>query len=175
MSEFIPPNELEISQTLKYQEYTPNKISVSGREIDGRTGLDDKEIEGRTGDTVIYFGGTFENPDSKSTEDLKQSWADYSGNTCYSFSATANPEEVLKFIEEKGLINIVLAGYSQGTMRAIEVAKKLEENGKTTNGLILLEPTSLYEQKNLPKKFVSEIFDMMKIQEQYKKSKLNKK
>lgn len=158
MSEFISPNGPEISQTLKYQEYKPKESSVSG-----------KEINRATGDTVIYFGGTFENPDSKSTEELKQSWADYSGKTCYSFLATENPEEVLKFIEEKGLTNIVLAGYSQGAMRAVEVAKRLEEKNGTTNGLILLEPTSLYEQEDLPKKFMSEISKTVEIFGEYKK------
>lgn len=160
MSEMYPNNP-EINQTLKHKEYRPKQTSVSGKEIT------EKQI---TGDTVIYFGGTFENPDSKSTEDLKQSWADYSGNICYSFLATADPEEVLKFIEENGLTNVVLAGYSQGAMRAVEVTKRLEEKEKTTNGLILLEPTSLYKQEDLPKKFVGEISKTVESFGKYKKS-----
>lgn len=162
MSELISFSELENKQTLKYERHMPNKVSISGKEIDGKTNIFGKEIKGRTGDTVIYFGGTFETPNSKSTNDLKQSLADYSGNTCYSFLATANPEEVFKFIEEKGLNNIVLVGYSQGAMRAVELTKKLEERGKVTNGLILLEPTSLYEQKNLFKNFMGEISETVK-------------
>ncbi|MDD4938110.1 MAG: hypothetical protein PHX34_03830 [Candidatus Shapirobacteria bacterium] len=161
MSE-ISPNSPEINQTLKHKEYRPKQTSVSGKEIT------EKQI---TGDTVIYFGGTFENPDSKSTEDLKQSWADYSSNICYSFLATADPEEVLKFIKEKGLTNIVLTGYSQGAMRAVELARILEKNNQIKiNGLVLLEPTSLYKQENLSKKFISEISKTVESFGKYKKS-----
>ncbi len=157
MSEFISPSETETRQPLKYQEYYPNSLSVSGKEIDGQIDLNGKEIKGRTGDTVIYFGGTFENPDSKSTEELKQSLADYSGNTCYSFLATTNPEDVLKFIKEKNLDlkDIVLFGYSQGSNTATKLAKM---TGKGINGLILAEPTSMYEQKQLTWNFIKEGF-----------------
>lgn len=180
------PNSPEFNQFLKYQEYCPNKISISGR-----------EIKKTTEDIVFYFGGTFENYDSKSTEDLKQSFADYSGNTCYSFSATAKIDDIFEFIKkikqeskEQGKNpRFVFSSYSQGSTLNIGLTKKvLDWNNEIANNLvltdknqeemsdvfeksdiielggsILLAPTSLYPQENLRNKFKSEIQRTMEV------------
>lgn len=129
----------ESQRRLFYTEYQPHTISVSG-----------KEIQPVISANVIYFGGTFETPSAPSTSDLRQSWADYGGSTSFAFLPTEDIRDVYRFIEERGLKDVVLAGFSQGAMRAIELAKLIQQQGLnvSVNGLVLLAPTALYDQKD---------------------------
>jgi len=108
---------------------------------------------------VIYFGGTFEEVDSKATEELKQYWANYSNSSLFAFEARVDANEVINFIEGKSIDNLVLAGYSQGAQKAVEISNLLEEKKKDrvkNNGLILIEATGLYDEDKLTSKFISE-------------------
>ncbi len=133
--DFIPTQEQ--NKRLYYTEFKPHEFSVSG-----------KEVRPIISANIIYFGGTFETPHTPSTADLRQSWADYSGSNSFAFMPTENAEDVRQFIKGRGLKNVVLAGYSQGAMRAIELAKLMQGEGSeaSVEGLVLLEPTGLYQQ-----------------------------
>lgn len=131
--------EIDISD-LYYREFRPHQISVSGKEINPVIFAN-----------VIYFGGTFETPDAPSTLDLRQSWADYSGSSSFVFMPTASIEQVHQLIKEKHLGNVVLTGYSQGAIRAVDLAALLQEQDDSIKieGLILLEPVGMYQQNGL--------------------------
>lgn len=67
---------------------------------------------------------------------------------------------VLQFLQEKGIKKVTLTGYSQDSSRAINLAVLMQEWQKIdpaveVNGLVLMEPTGLYEQDSgkMGKKF----------------------
>ena len=59
-------------------------------------------------------------------------------------------QAISKFIKERGIKEVTLAGHSQGGDKAINVARILQSDPELAiDGLILLSPVGLYEQKPL--------------------------
>jgi len=141
-------NFQEKQREIPFKEYLPN----------------DEDVKCVLESNVIYFGGTFEKVNSKATKDLKQSWANYSNSSLFAFEAGVDAEKVINFIEEKGINNIVLAGYSQGAQKAVELNNLLKEKDKEikNEGVILIEATGLYDENKLASKFVSEGINTVK-------------
>lgn len=134
----------EVDQKLRYSVYEPDAGYISKEGYKPLVGL-----------PVVYFGGTFEEPDSKSTKDIKQWMANYTGQKCYSFLPTENPKNVVQILKANGVKEYISAGYSQGSIRSIESEKLLQsDNDIKLMGHILMEPTALYSQDNLSKNFL---------------------
>lgn len=132
-------------------EYKPHVRSVSFQKIEETPNIN-----------IIYFGGTFEMANAKSTKELKQSLADYSGKTLFSFTASTDTKKAANFIEDiQG--DKILVGYSQGANKILDLNKELRERkNNSVQGLIFLEPTSLHEQKNLAWTFLKQGFKTTK-------------
>lgn len=115
-----------------------------------------KEIEKTNDITVIYFGGTFEPANAESTRELKQSFADYSGKTLFSFTASTDTKKVADFIENiQG--DKILVEYSQGANKILDLNKELRERkNDSVQGFVFLEPTAMYEQKRLALTFIKQ-------------------
>jgi len=126
-------------------EYNPHIRSVSFQEIKETSDV-----------TVIYFGGTFEPANAKSTEELKQSLADYSGKKLFSFSAESDTKKVANFVETIPGKKI-LVGYSQGANKILDLGEELKtRKNDSVDGYIFLEPTAFYQQKRLTLTFLNE-------------------
>ncbi len=108
---------------------------------------------------VLFLPGWAMTPESKSIWQLSQSFADYAEAPTYDiFTRSENisggdmlydeAEAIRKFIEEKGLSDIVIGGHSQGGDKAINLVNLLQEKSPSVEvkGLILMDSVGVHEQ-----------------------------
>jgi pimeloyl-ACP methyl ester carboxylesterase len=111
---------------------------------------------------VIFLPGWAMSADSDVVSRLGQSYSERSKNVSYVLSTETNDlpdseialyreaEAIAKFISEKGLTDVVIAGHSQGGSKAIDLVSILQNNPDIqVNGLILIDSMGLYEQDPL--------------------------
>ena len=121
-------------------------------------------------EAVIVLPGWGAKINTKPVDVLGDGYANASRVPTYAVTAEAEQivdnslykeaEAILKFLQEKGIKKVTLAGYSQDGSRAINLAVLMQERQKIdpaveVKGLVLMEPTGLYEQdaKKMGKKF----------------------
>lgn len=121
----------------------------------------------KAGKAVIFLTGWAVNEKSKSIQDLSQGFADSSQAVSYAVQTRAEKpaldslekeaEAVKRFIKEKGISEVILAGHSQGGIKAADLAVMLqEEEGVKVDGLILMESVGLYNQTDLTSAFIKD-------------------
>lgn len=110
-------------------------------------------------DAVLFLAG-WSAGTSKNIELLCQTYADQGKKDSYALNSIAEkrvPEDripieaqaVAKFIQEKGLEKVTIAGHSEGGAKAINLVSDLQDNypDVSVEGLLLLAPVGLYQQK----------------------------
>ena len=121
--------------------------------------------ESKPDEAVIFLPGLKMNPDDANMKNLGESYAKSSKRNTYVIKSELKSnlqdksemketlffEEALaikKFIKEKNLKNIIIAGYSMGGTKGIDLAYVLQdESDVSVQGLVLLSSPGLYEQK----------------------------
>ncbi|MCL5733279.1 MAG: alpha/beta hydrolase [Patescibacteria group bacterium] len=161
----------EIESGIKKSE--GGEIEISWRKFSSESA---KESE-KTGRAVIFLPGWAENAGDKSLDGISQAFAEADSSSTYLISTS--PEKPLKdpleteamavgdFIKENKIKEIVIAGYSKGGDKAINLANLLQENNTEKikiKGLVLMGPVGLYNQKSteLTKNFVKDIINTPK-------------
>ena len=149
------------------KDSTSKDYNVEGTSI--RVGWKEFSPKGpaKAGKAVIFLTGWAVNEKSKSIQDLSQGFADSSQATSYAVQTRADKpaldslekeaEAVKRFIKEKGINEVILAGHSQGGIKAADLAVMLqEEEGVKVDGLILMESVGLYNQTDLTSAFIKD-------------------
>lgn len=108
---------------------------------------------------ILFLPGWAMTAESKSLQPLSQSFADYAEAPTYDiFTRSENvsggdmlyneAEAIRKFIEEKGLSDIIISGHSQGGDKAIDLVNLLQEKNPNVKvkGLILMDSVGVHEQ-----------------------------
>jgi pimeloyl-ACP methyl ester carboxylesterase len=137
---------LESGETihLTSKEFTPKKSEFSEKESQ---------------QTVVFLPGWAMSGDSLAITGLGQAFAEQTGNATYAISSQTegvpHSEESLyreahaiaKFIKEKNLTEVTIAGHSQGGSKAIDLVSLLQNDPELRiQGLILIDSMGLYEQ-----------------------------
>lgn len=118
-------------------------------------------------DEAVLFLAGWSAGTAKTLEHLSQRFAEDSGKKA--FLVTTRPEKVVpdslykeaaairNLIVEKGLKKVIIAGHSEGGIKAVDLIDILQKENQNIEiqGLILLDPVGLYEQRKmeLVKKF----------------------
>jgi len=108
---------------------------------------------------VIFLPGWAMGADAKAGAALGKAFAENSHSRAYTITTRAEKisddidslyeqaQAISKFVKEKGLKEVTLAGHSQGGDKAIDVAAILQEDPEMKiRGLVLLDSVGLYEQ-----------------------------
>lgn len=153
-----------------YQIESGETIEVTAKTFDYLPKDAEPTSESReTEQNVVFLPGWKMAADSAAVEKLGTAFAERSRGKA--FAVTTRSEEmpaakdglykeamaISRFIKEKGLTNVVLAGHSQGGDKAIDLATILQQDPELRlKGLLLLDAVGLYEQepKSLAKDFV---------------------
>jgi pimeloyl-ACP methyl ester carboxylesterase len=139
-------------------------------------------------EATIFLPGWSMGASTDSGEKLNQSFADNSDQKNYSVISHAESvvadslfkeaEAIRRFIKDKGLEKITIAGHSEGGSKAIDLAFLLQEKNPEikVSGIILLDTVGLYEQESheLAGKFAKDtLIDTVpdNLKDQYKKLK----
>ena len=141
----------ESSERRQYQLETGESIEVLAKEFSPH--------EGGGEQTVIFLPGWAMSAESSAVTALGQSFAERSKAKAYAITSRTESdpgtedvllkeaEAISKFIKEKGLTNVILAGHSQGGDKAIDLTTILQNNPEIqVHGLILLDAVGLYDQ-----------------------------
>jgi pimeloyl-ACP methyl ester carboxylesterase len=122
-------------------------------------------------ENVIFLPGWMMTADSSAVTALGQSFAEKSHGKSYVISSITESdlgredvllreaEAISKFIEERDLTDVTIAGHSQGGDKAIDLVSIIQNNpGVHIQGLILLDSMGLYEQapRSLAKEFIKD-------------------
>ncbi len=162
---FESPRQKETENVEKklYRLETGESIEVSAREFEyvpkGTQEVSDPSRENQSKQNVIFLPGWAMAADSKVVERLGKAFAEKSKGSAFSITTRAEQlpgtEDALyrealaigKFIKEKGLSDVVIAGHSQGGDKAIDLITILQEDPELyVRGLVLLGSVGLYEQ-----------------------------
>ena len=111
--------------------------------------------EEERGSEIVFLPGVGLDVDTKTAEDIGEAFAqNKNGGETYVIRAKVREniedtmgvenDEIIKFLDENGLENFVLAGQSQGGDRAISIAAEI---GERIRALVLVDAVGLYEQK----------------------------
>lgn len=180
-SEFSPPEtpqEKSVEKILtpgnkgtKTYEVNGGNVDVNFRVISPNRSNKTKDGENLSSELIVFLPGWSVDSGTKSAEVVGQAFAD-SGNTDVIVVDTKpkgkienslhyEAEAVSRLIKESGAKKVIIAGYSEGGIKAINLAaiiqseKDQEESQLLVDGLILMESVGLYNQ-NSQKKFVAE-------------------
>ena len=109
---------------------------------------------------TIFLPGSMMDANARSLEPLNQAFADRIKGPAYAVSTRAErpaqgdtfrfeAEAIRQFIEEHGLKDLIIVGYSLGGDKAIDVADALRNHGSRAEvrGLVLLDSVGLYERE----------------------------
>ncbi len=171
MSEFLKRSQEALSLTAaieaagrkgnKTYETENGPVEVVWKKFDPNFGAEGSEARKREplAGATIFLPGSYLTADSKSIETLNQSFADYAAAPAYAISTrTERPPEsdmfreeaeaIRRFIEEKGLSEVVVSGHSRGGDESIDLTALLREKnpGINVRGLVLLDSVGLYDQ-----------------------------
>ena len=153
----------EQAERRQCQLETGEKIEILSKEFSP------KETNGKQ--NVVFLPGWKMSPESSATTALGQSFAERSKAKTYVISSRTESEPgtedvllkeaeaISKFIKEKGLTDIVLAGHSQGGDKAIDLVTILQNDPEIrVHGLVLLDSMGLYDQapESLTKNFAKD-------------------
>lgn len=154
-----------------YRLETGESIEVTAKEFEYHPTGGVASTEEGTERNVIFLPGWAIPSDSPAVTKLGQAFAEQSKGRAFAVTTraeelpgTENPlyKEALaisKFIKEKGLRNVVLAGHSQGGDKAIDLATILQQDPEINiSGLVLLDSMGLYEQDSLASDFAKDNF-----------------
>jgi pimeloyl-ACP methyl ester carboxylesterase len=145
----------------KYELETGERIEVLSKEFSSKNDHGEQN--------VIFFPGWALSSEKSAVATLGQSFADKSKAKAYVISSRTESElgaedvllkeaeAISRFIKEKGLTNIILAGHSQGGDKAIDLVTILQNDPEINiHGLVLLDSMGLYDQVpgSLAKNFV---------------------
>lgn len=149
-------------KTTKIENYSCKLESGLGVQIDY------KKFESAESDpdkVVIFLAGLQMNPDDNTLKNLSESYSESSGRDTYTLQShlTQKSSEELDdevdlfyeeargiadFIKAKGFKDVIIAGYSVGGVRGIDLAHFLrDEPDVTVEGLILLSSPGMYQQE----------------------------
>lgn len=149
------------SGTKTYEVNPGTKVKVEFREFDT---IDDSEgNESEPSRAIIFMPGWSQSVTDTGIEKISQDFAKNSGLRTIAITSRSEHESemdkerdvlyeeaeaISTYIEEKGLRDITLAGYSQGGDKAMNIAALLEERSNVAvHGLILIAPVGVYEQE----------------------------
>lgn len=167
-----PPAEREQSEkepTIEkklYQLETGESVEIISKEFPY---FSSEPSEGQDERNVVFLPGWIMPADSPAVEKLGRAFAERAKGKAFAVTTrtegtpgTEDPlykeaQAVSKFIKEKGLKNIILAGHSQGGDKAIDLATILQEDPELhIHGLVLLDSMGLYEQDSLATNFAKD-------------------
>ena len=147
----------EQSERKKYKLETGELIEILAKEFSPEKELSPENKQEKQ--NVIFIPGWVMSSKSSAVKTLTQSFADKSEAKAYAISSRTESEPgsenvllkeaeaISKFIKEKGLKNIVIAGLSQGGDKAIDLVTILQNDpGINIHGLVLLDSVGLYDQ-----------------------------
>jgi esterase/lipase len=124
--------------------------------------------EANSDEVIVFLPGLTMNPDDEIIKNLGQSYAESSKRNTYVIKSelktkSQNQEQInevketlffeealalKQFIQDKNFKNIIIAGYSVGGTKGIDLAYLLQNNvGVSVQGLILLSAPGLYKQE----------------------------
>lgn len=125
---------------------------------------DSKEGDPKTGEATIFLMGWAMDENSKSMQGVSQAFADSSHHPAYAVSTRPEAirpdslyeeaQAISQFVLEQDIKSLTIAGYSEGTIKAVDLAvltqkinEQLPQDKKlTVKGVVLLDPVGLYEQ-----------------------------
>jgi pimeloyl-ACP methyl ester carboxylesterase len=124
-----------------------------------------ESVDGNPQEAVIFLAGLQMSPDSETVRPLSESYAESSNRNTYTIQSQLLTESndaatddldlfyeearaIGEFIKDRGLKDVIIAGYSVGGMRGIDLANVLKNDPEVkVRGLILLSSPGLYEQE----------------------------
>ncbi len=153
-----------IGITVNYETLHPTEESIKKRQIVRE--LKDIEVkhykpaipEGEANEAVIFLPGWSLDAETKSAREAGQAFADAGGRKV--FVVDAKPDKVVddtlykeaeaisKLVEESGVKKITISGYSEGGVRAVNLAVILQKQYPdiVVDGVVLMESAGLYDQ-----------------------------
>lgn len=127
--------------------------------------LFESQVESDPEEVVILLAGLQMRPDDDTLKNLSESYAECSGRDTYTLQSSLTSEAgvgltedtdlfyeeakgIAEFIKDRKFKNVLIAGYSVGGMRGIDLAHYLREEFDTDiDGLILLSSPGMYQQE----------------------------
>ncbi len=160
----------------KEYETEAGKITVSWRKFYPES----PENSEKRDQAVVFLPGWAENAGDKSLDALSRLFAESAENPAYLISTQAKnsapdllnseAEAVRQFLNETNLKEIILAGYSKGGDKAIDLINLIQKKNPDkikVKGLILFGPVGLYKQSGaeLTKNFIKDAIETPKTKE----------
>lgn len=150
--------------TVNYETLRPTEESVRKRQIARELkDIERKQYkpaipEGETNEAVIFLPGWSLDAGTKSAREVGQAFADAGGRKV--FVVDAKPDKVVddtlykeagaisRLVEESGVKKITISGYSEGGIRAVDLAVILQKHYPdiVVDGVVLMESAGLYDQ-----------------------------